>query len=134
MRIGQKLDDHGRLTMEIMIDSEKQKKFRETNYKGKQINIIDSRENEENRLFSGRIKEVNRRSKDGVMFAQVKAVSYTADLDTGRSRRSFQDIDMTYEQVVNEVTQNSEAEFIWSVEDRKIAKPLSSMRKQIGDL
>ena len=123
MEIKQQLNDHGRLSFHIMIKNDKQADFRKKNYLEEQVSIFDIRGASPDCLFCGKIKRVNCEQKNSVMFASIEAVSYTVDLESERRRRSFQNVELTFEQVAHQVIKNTEAGFIWHLEDRKIGRP-----------
>ncbi|MCL1990316.1 MAG: phage late control D family protein [Defluviitaleaceae bacterium] len=129
MEIKQQLNDHGRLHFQIVIDYDKQQEFIKKSYFNEQVRIFDNRPDEPVLLFSGKITSISRDKKNDVLTASIHVISYTIDLDHGKKRRSFQNPDMTFEQVAHQVIKDSQARFIWRLADKKIDRPFIQLEE-----
>ena len=77
-------------------------------------------------IFYGSAKSINVRREGSVFYAELSLQGMTAELDTIPKSRSFQNVDMTYQQVVEEVlldTPNATAQFS-DVAKQAIGRPL----------
>lgn len=81
-------------------------------------------------IFCGFMKNVEIWQEGNGYKARIEAVSPTVLLDLEEKSRSFQKIDMTYEELVRSVLSDTEkAGVIFRIEDRKIGKPIYQYRE-----
>ena len=81
-------------------------------------------ESAEEILFTGIIEEAELLEEGEYATLSLKAVSYSWKMDVKRKSRSFQNISMTYKEVVESVLQDYNAKLIWNGSDRKLEYPL----------
>lgn len=75
-------------------------------------------------LFAGIIEDVELLEEGKYATLSLRAVSYQWKMDVKRKSRSFQNISMTYREVVKAVLQDYGAELIWNCSDRQLEYPL----------
>ena len=98
------LNDHGSLYAKLLIPEGKISEY--INKSIKDEKIIASRVNEngkKSKLFVGKINNVHMSFKGGLHMMEIKCLSYTKDFDIKKNSRTFADLDMTYEQVIDKV-------------------------------
>ena len=75
-------------------------------------------------LFAGMIKKLELREEGRYTLLSVEAVSHTWEMDIERKSRSFQNLSMTYKDVVNQVIQGYSVNMTWNLPDKKLEYPL----------
>lgn len=81
-------------------------------------------------IFCGFIKDVEICQEGNGYKAAIEAVSPTELMDLEKKSRSFQNVDMTYQELVGCVLSDTEnADVIFHMEDRKIGKPIYQYRE-----
>ena len=88
------------------------------------INKID--ESKSIVLFNGLIKSIKTTNENGIYYVEIEGISKTSELDIKEKSRSFQNINMTYNEIIASVLKDySKKEFIQSVGcGQKINKPI----------
>lgn len=87
---------------------------------------LNAEEKTERPLFCGLINDIRFKKVGGVSTVTVKTVTSSMKLDRERKMRSFQNIEMTYHDVVKKVLEGySDVNVIWCVDkDKKIDRPI----------
>lgn len=75
-------------------------------------------------LFVGIMKNVELEEEGQYAQLSVEAVSYTWKMDIERKSRSFQNLSMTYKDIVNKVIQKYRANLTWNIPDKQLEYPL----------
>lgn len=75
-------------------------------------------------LFTGIIEEAELRKEGGETTLYLKAVSYSWKLDIERKSRSFQDLSLSYREVVETVLSEYGGSLSWGSSDEKLSFPL----------
>ncbi len=75
-------------------------------------------------LFIGVIQKVKLEEEGQYTVLHLNAVSYTWKMDIERKSRSFQNLSLTYQDVVQAVAGKYGAVVSWNIEDRKLSYPL----------
>ena len=77
-------------------------------------------------LFNGLTKAIKTTNENGNYYVEIEGISKTSELDIKEKSRSFQNINMTYDELISSVLKNySEKGFIQSVGcSQKINKPI----------
>lgn len=75
-------------------------------------------------LFVGMIESAELNEEGQYATLLLCAVSYTWKMDMERKSRSFQNLSMTYQDVVKEIAQEYGAQMTWNIEDRQLTYPL----------
>lgn len=65
------------------------------------INIVDERVCKV--LFKGIVENINTRNVDGVYYVEIQALTISSQLDIEEKSRSFQNVNMTYDDLINEI-------------------------------
>jgi hypothetical protein len=95
------------------------------------ISAVDERDNKAvSNIFCGFIRNVEIWQEGNGYKARIDAISPTELLDLEEKSRSFQNIDMTYKELVRSVLSDTEnADVIFQIEDRKIVRPIYQYRE-----
>ena len=119
LEIKQQLNDHGRLHFRVIIENERQRDFLQKHDIGGQVNVLDTRQQPNPWLFIGKIQSITCKQKNELLIADVHVASFSTELDQETKRRSFQNPEAMFSQVVNQVAESSS----WQVTDRKTDQP-----------
>ncbi|MGE7912651.1 DUF6531 domain-containing protein [Lysinibacillus xylanilyticus] len=101
LTIKHKANDHARLYFTGMIAEEQAQKYIQRVNHTDEVVVKFGRESAI--LFSGRIENAELQASQGVHYVSVEAVSFTANMDIAKRSRSFQDANMTYVQLINNI-------------------------------
>ncbi|WP_242860860.1 DUF6531 domain-containing protein, partial [Defluviitalea phaphyphila] len=122
-KITKEINQHTRLYIKgIVPDYEKEKYALEINLddKIKVVNLED-----ENVIFCGSVDDICIKMVNNVYYIEIEAVSYTYDLDIKKKYRSFQDLNMTYRDVIKEVLADyKQVDFIDTVTNKEKIKDI----------
>ena len=106
-----KENDHGRGRIEVIIPEKYHQTVLNTSFCGDKITVIGK---ENKILFVGLIEKVDFQKENEFMKAIIHCVSNTILMDRKEKRRSFQNPQMTYAQVINKViSEYGNSSFIW---------------------
>ena len=75
-------------------------------------------------LFTGVVRNIRLKEEGQYAILHVNAVSYTWKMDIERKSRSFQNLSLTYQDVVQAVAGEYAANVRWNIEDRPLQYPL----------
>ncbi|WP_053486142.1 DUF6531 domain-containing protein [Lysinibacillus sp. FJAT-14745] len=101
LTIKHKGNDHARLYFTGMIAEEQAQKYiQRVNHTDE---VVVKFGQDSAILFSGRIENAELQASQGVHYVSVEAVSFTANMDIAKRSRSFQDANMTYVQLINNI-------------------------------
>ncbi len=125
MEINHGLDEHAVIKLHVTIDSNGSDEVLSKEWVGTKIQAWKQGKNGAP-LFCGRLTKISCRRENRFLSAELEGISETAALDKEKRKRSFQDVGMTYRQVVWEVLKDCpKAECVWGVgEDEVITEPL----------
>ncbi|WP_445477719.1 RHS repeat-associated core domain-containing protein [Lysinibacillus irui] len=101
LTIKHKGNDHARLYFTGMIAEEQAQKYIQRVSHTDEVVVKFGRE--QGILFSGRIENAELQAVQGVHYVLVEAVSFTANMDIEKRSRSFQDANMTYVELMNQI-------------------------------
>ncbi|ERI10664.1 DUF6531 domain-containing protein [Aneurinibacillus aneurinilyticus] len=101
LTIKHKGNDHARLYFTGMIAEEQAQKYIQRVSHTDEVVVKFGRE--QDILFSGRIENAELQAAQGVHYVSVEAVSFTANMDIEKRSRSFQDVNMTYVELINNI-------------------------------
>ncbi|MET4561964.1 RHS repeat-associated protein [Lysinibacillus parviboronicapiens] len=101
LTIKHKGNDHAKLYFTGMIAEEQAQKYIQRVSHTDEVVVKFGRERDI--LFSGRIENAELQASQGVHYVSVEAVSFTANMDIEKRSRSFQDVSMTYVQLINNI-------------------------------
>ncbi len=101
LTIKHKGNDHAKLYFTGMIAEEQAQKYIQRVSHTDEVVVRFGRERDI--LFSGRIENAELQASQGVHYVSVEAVSFTANMDIEKRSRSFQDANMTYVQLINNI-------------------------------
>ncbi|MEG0260436.1 MAG: DUF6531 domain-containing protein, partial [Lysinibacillus sp.] len=94
-------NDHARLYFTGMIAEEQAQKYIQQVSHTDEVVVKFGRGRDI--LFSGRIENAELQASQGVHYVSVEAVSFTANMDIMKRSRSFQDANMTYVELINNI-------------------------------
>ena len=123
LEISQKLSDHGKLQMQVIIENNEQQGFLYSHDIGGQIKVYDMRQEINQFLFCGKIESIVCEQKADMLVAEIYALCYTVDLDRDKKNHIFQDPDAPFKELVNLIVKDSGAKFMWQVKDRNTDQP-----------
>ncbi|WP_199774814.1 hypothetical protein [Clostridium cagae] len=117
-----KPNEHGKLYLKCLIDDSVNFKYSieaSTNDKicvyeeieeNTDLNNNENTENEEKRtiIFNGIIENVKTTNINGIYYLELEGTSTSSLLDIEKRTRSFQDINMSYDELINEILKNYE--------------------------
>lgn len=122
LEIKQAGNEHGSLNICAMVSENKREEILGRDWSGTGIVVSQKEE----RLFCGKIAALVCTKENGYLTVQIKGIGATITMDREKRERSFQNPELTYGQVIEEVLKDyGDAAFIWETgEDRKIGVPL----------
>jgi len=105
IHIKETLNEHAKFYLRARLEKEEYKNLLDS--VGSETKIKFKRKDENNQeqiIFSGLTKDIIMTAKDSVYFLEVNAVSNSLMIDVEKKRRSFQDSEMKYRQIVEKIT------------------------------
>jgi hypothetical protein len=125
MYIDHQPNQHAKFSMKVEIIPEAGSFFLNSFFQGQEIKIFENHETgEPTLLFCGRIQSATGEKYNQDLYATIEGISYSVELDEWKRHCSFQSLNLTYRNIVEQVTRGVGARFVWSVEsDRAIHKP-----------
>ncbi len=125
MEIACKVNEHGTLILIAALPEEQGADVLCTDWTDSQI-FIGKQDDEQPLLFSGKIESVEATKKNRAWQVKVKCTGGSAALDRIPKKRSFQNTEMTYPDIVKEVTIGyTDITYVWNVDDvRVLGQPL----------
>lgn len=125
MKTCQSENNHGILWMQAIIMEENQRYFMEENFTNEIIAVFEHTEEGDKPLFQGKIDRIQCRKEDQVLLAEIYGISSTYELDQVRKNQSFQDPQLTYEEITEQIAKGHSAGFLWnSDQGQKIGTPI----------
>lgn len=124
LEMGHRLNEHGMLEVDVIIQPDMQNDFFQANYLNQNIQFLTDFDSETTLKFSGKIQNVTYQQQGKLVTASIRALSYSIELDEARKRRSFQNVGMKFRALLELMTNNTTVRFNWQAgNDRKIQKP-----------
>lgn len=125
MEIYEKENTHGSLILQVIVNESNQQEILNKNWYSTQILVLE-KEKESMPLFNGRIEKLICKQENQLLIVELSGIGETIFLDKEKKKRSFQNPEMTYKQIIRELIHDyKEVDFIWQAgEDRKIGNPL----------
>lgn len=116
-------NDHGKGRIEVLVSKEYHQMVLNSTFCGDKITIIGKGTYI---LFSGLVEKIEFQIENTFMKAIIYCVSNTILMDRKVKRRSFQDAQMTYMQIINRIMQEYDnSSFVWQIRtDRAIKFPI----------
>ena len=104
VRIDQQMNEHGTFYFKALLPEEKKDSYVINNSQGSNVSL-SVRETDGNRdiLFQGIVQDVKVKAIQGSYYMEVYAISYSYLLDIGKKSRSFQNKQMLYSELLNQV-------------------------------
>ncbi len=140
IKITNKPSEHGTLYLKCLVDDSINFKYSIEASTKDEITVYEENESENNSdvdvnkvnegkstvLFNGLIKDIKATSDNGIYYVEINALSKTCELDIKEKSRSFQNINMTYDELITSVLKDyGYNNFVQSVGcGKKIAKPI----------
>jgi len=119
-----RLNEHGILNMKVVIKPDMQNDFLHTNYLGQNSRFFTTSDPELSLVFSGKINKVDYKRQDDVITASIGIISYSIELDEHLMRRSFQNINIKFNSLLDLIIKDTKARFIWQIgSDKELGKP-----------
>jgi hypothetical protein len=103
LKIVKEINDHGKIYITGVIpDGKKDSCIQNASIK----DIIEVKEKDGNVLFKGVITQVDVKTVRDIYYVYIEGVSCTYELDVKKTKKSFQNKDMTYNELIKEVLKN----------------------------
>ena len=103
LKIVKEINDHGKIYITGVIpDGKKDSCIQNASIK----DIIEVKEKDGNILFKGVITQVDVKTVRDIYYVYIEGVSCTYELDVKKTKKSFQNKDMTYNELIKEVLKN----------------------------
>ena len=99
------INDHASLKLKLLVEEGKILEYINKNINNEKVTVIsiDETTKEETRLFIGEINEVFMSYEGELHIMELKCISYTKEFDIKKNSRTFCNLDMTYEEVIQKV-------------------------------
>ena len=125
LEIKQKENEHVTLKMQVTVKEEDQEEVLYKNWSDTKILVI-KKEEENQPVFRGLIQSLVCKKENRILVVEISGIGETIKLDRKKRKRSFQNRNMTYKQIIKEVLQKyNNARFVWQFgEDKIIDKPI----------
>ncbi len=111
LNIHKKINDHARADFTALVPEGEKDKYLLQTKSQTAIEIKYKDSSGSTCLFKGIIKHIEVKAIKDVYFLYVEAVSYTFNLDVKLKRRSFQNKDMTYKKLIDEVMEGYSGDY-----------------------
>ena len=119
LEVVDRLDAHGQLDMRVIIDDERQNEFFSTNFQGDNVSLFHLSIDETTLVFNGHITTLNYEFRADLIIATITAVTYSTFLDITPKRRTFQDINKTYDEIISSIVKESTGQVIFNTNAAK---------------
>lgn len=125
MEIRHDVNAHATVRLSVIVKEEDQPEVLCRDWSDTEITVQKVGEGSE-LLFAGIIEKLLCHKEGRLLMVLICGISETAKLDREKKKQSFQKAEMTYRQVVQKVTQNTqEAGIVWNIrDDKSIGTPL----------
>lgn len=119
-------NEHGKLTIKGIVDTTEDTIVQIYKHSLNTKFSLYSDDDKLNPIFSGFIEKVSLFKKNGVDYFSIEVFSGSVQLDRKKKKRSFQDVNMTYADVISKILSEYENGYAYCTvgEDKKIGKPL----------
>lgn len=124
MKISHSRNCHSRIWIQVIIQQEEPELSLQESYQNQHIEVFDKAEKVNYALFSGKIYKIEFHKMAQYLTADLYGISYSYELDQEKKCNSFQNPDLTFENIVEMLLKNSCARFLWRTnEEIKIGRP-----------
>ncbi len=125
MEIRHDVNAHATVRLSVTVKEEDQPEVLCRDWSDTEITVLKEGEGSE-LLFAGIIEKLLCHKEGRLLTVLICGISETAKLDREKKKQSFQKAEMTYRQVVQKVTQNTQAAgIVWNIrDDKSIGTPL----------
>ena len=125
MEIRHDVNAHATVRLSVTVKEEDQPEVLCRDWSDTEITVLKEGEGSE-LLFAGIIEKLLCHKEGRLLTILICGISETAKLDREKKKQSFQKAEMTYRQVVQKVTQNTQAAgIVWNIrDDKSIGTPL----------
>lgn len=112
VKVDRNLNEHDKVSIKCMMQANQYDKYVENATSKTKIGIDFTRDGESVFIFKGRLKSISANmegsDKNSVFFVLIDAIANTANMDLKLLKKSFQDKNMTYSELVSTVIQKYE--------------------------
>ncbi|WP_353846320.1 MULTISPECIES: hypothetical protein [unclassified Clostridium] len=108
-------NEHGRLYLKCLLDDSINFKYSIEASTKDEITVYEEKENNNSEvdinnvdisksvvIFNGIVENIKTTNKDGLYYIEIEGISKSSELDMKEKSRSFQNINMTYDELINE--------------------------------
>lgn len=116
--------EHGRLEIQAVTQEKDVDEIIYTDWANTKIKVLFAEESDKP-FFNGRVEKLVCHRENGMTLITVNGIGETVILDKNKKSQTFQNVEMTYRQVVQKVVESYEASFIWKLgSDKAIGVPI----------
>ena len=94
-------NDHARMSIEGTVSPGDSEQYLHKNLEDEKLTLVSTEEGGTKTIFCGAILDAKIRHAGGSYAVEIKAISHTYLLDIGKESRSYQDVAMTYDEVID---------------------------------
>lgn len=125
MEICQKENEHGTIRIQAQTREENVKEIQNTDWSGSRI-VVLKKDQPDIPLFYGKVCKLICNRENRFVGLEIEGAGATTDLDRDKRKRAFQNVEMTYKQVIKKIAEGYEkAGYIWMLgNDKKMEIPL----------
>lgn len=125
MEIQHEINEHGTVRLQAVVSEENQEEVCNKDWTNTWISVYEKGERDIP-LFNGRVDKLTCYAEGKVLRIVIEGISETIRLDRKKKKRSFQNSEMTYEHIVEEIIKEyADTDYIWCVENsKKIENPI----------
>lgn len=125
IKMKHQINDHAQIMIKGIIEEEEGYDATINTELENYIKIYRQIEEENTIVFKGQIARVETRGEGSLYRIEIEGISSSFMLDTKKKSRSFQNVNMTYNEIIKKViNSHKDSDFILNIEDRKIEKPI----------
>ena len=124
MEIHHEINAHASIQISAVVDKGDQSEILNKDWSGTKISVFKMEENEP--LFRGFVEKIFFQMENQLLTIRISGIGETAILDRVKKKQSFQNIKITYKQVVDHLIKNyNGSEVVWNIDEEKaIGSPL----------
>lgn len=125
MEIHHDMNRHAVVNLLVIAEEKSQSEILNRDWSGTSISVL--KEGEENEpLFNGFVEKMICQKENQLLTMKICGIGETIKLDREKKKQSFQNVEMTYQQIARKVIKDYEgAEIIWNIDsDKEIGNPL----------
>ncbi len=118
MKITMSLNDHGQLYIKLLIAEGKVAEYTNKDLSNEKIAVSNKNESDNSKLFIGKIRNVHMVYENDVLMMELNCISFTKQFDIKKNSRTFCNLDMTYNEVIDKVLESYDKKnYVYNLEN-----------------